>query len=104
LELRLQKGRIEMAEIIKDKYIVIKTEDAEKYLDDFERHQLELALESIVKGRESDGKIINTYYLCNTDEPYSDKVLQVILGGEDAKNGTLKPSGRTCENCTRWDQ
>ena len=79
-----------MAEIIKDKYIVIKNEDAEKYLDDFERHQLELVMQSISKGREADGKTQNTYYLCNTDEPYADKVLQTILDGEDEKKKEYK--------------
>lgn len=79
-----------MAEVINDKYIVIKTEDAEKYLDDFERGQLEMICRRIAKRREADGKAVNAYWVCNQDEPYADKVLQVILDGEDQKKNEYK--------------
>ena len=32
----------------------------------------------------------NKYYVCNQDEPYADKVIQIILNGEDQK---LKQKG-----------
>lgn len=31
----------------------------------------------------------NSYYVCNTDEPYAAVVYQVILGGEVLKNGAV---------------
>lgn len=66
-------------------HIVIKKEDSLKYLSDKERQQLDSILQAIMGGREKDGKRpVNTYYICNTDEPYASFVYGVIMGGETA--------------------
>lgn len=63
-------------------HIVIKREDAYKYLTDVELKTLERLLENIRTGRHKEGKPLNTYYVCNTDEPYSHIVRDIILLGE----------------------
>lgn len=69
-----------MEKIKKNTHIVIKREDVYKYLTEPELISLEYILNSISIGRARDGrKQDNTYYICNTDEPYADKVLEVIL-------------------------
>lgn len=66
-------------------HIVIKHEDVLKYLSAQEQQQLDGMLETIATGREKDGKEpVNTYYICNTDEPYANFVYGVIMGGETA--------------------
>ena len=62
-----------------NKYTVIKNTDAEKYLTKYEKLALENICSLIIKGRKMDGKKSNSYYVCNTDEPYADKVLELIL-------------------------
>lgn len=75
-----------MAEIKYDTHIVIKRADAEKYLAKHGQMQLEALLAAISIGREQDGKPAeNSYYVCNTDEPYADWILQAILDGEAGK-------------------
>lgn len=70
-------------------HIVIKKEDADKYCSAEELFQLKRILKVIEHGRQLDGKTLsNSYYICNTDEPYADKVLDVILTGEVNKNTT----------------
>lgn len=67
-------------------HIVIKREDALKYLTEVEYQTLESLQNTITKGRAEDGKKpINTYYICNTDEPYAEMVKGVIVGGEYVK-------------------
>lgn len=67
-------------------HIVIKREDALKYLTEVEYQNLEQLLSTISKGRSEDGKNpYNNYYICNTDEPYAEVVHGVIMGGEAAK-------------------
>ena len=45
----------------------------------------------------------NTYYVCNTDEPYADAVHKVILGGEALKNENASycpdACGTSCDEC-----
>jgi len=61
-------------------HIVIKTEDIFKYLTDNQIKHLDAILNTIADGRKKDGKNPNnSYYICNTDEPYADEVLKVIL-------------------------
>lgn len=68
-------------------YIVIKREDALRYLTEVELQSLETILSVICEGRSKDGKEpFNTYYMCNTDEPYADFVHGAILAGEASKN------------------
>lgn len=67
-------------------HIVIKREDAYKYLSEDEYQSLEMILDRIIVGRAKDNKNpINSYYICNTDEPYADTVIGVITGGEIGK-------------------
>ena len=67
-------------------HLVIKCEDIFKYLSNDERKTIANFLDKITQGRERDNKKpINTYYICNVDEPYADVVRGVILAGEYAK-------------------
>lgn len=67
-------------------HIVIKKEDIFKYLTDNQIKYLDAALDTIANGRKKDGKKpVNSYYICNKDEPYADKVLEVILKAESEK-------------------
>lgn len=64
-------------------HIVIKREDIFKYLTDNQIKYLDAVLNTIADGRKKDGKKTdNSYYICNTDEPYADEVLEVILKAE----------------------
>ena len=67
-------------------HIVIKKEDALKYLTEVEYQTLEELQNKIMRGRAEDGKkTINSYYVCNVDEPYAEAVLNAILNGERKK-------------------
>lgn len=67
-------------------HFVIKNEDIFKYLSEDERKTLADLQDKIMRGRARDNKKpINTYYICNVDEPYADVVRGVILAGEYAK-------------------
>lgn len=71
-------------------HIVIKRQDASKYLTEIEYQALEQMLYNISIGRNKDGKNpINSYYVCNTDEPYAEAVHGVIIGGEAVKEQYL---------------
>lgn len=64
-------------------HIVIKREDVFKYLRDNQIRYLDAILNTIADGRKKDGKKTeNLYYICNTDEPYANEVLEVILKAE----------------------
>ncbi len=64
-------------------HIVIKREDILKYLTDNQIKYLDAVLNTIADGRKKDGKKTNnSYYICNTDEPYANEVLEVILKAE----------------------
>lgn len=68
-------------------YVVIKRDDALKYLTEVELQSLEHILCTIEQGRASDGKkLFNKYYVCNVDEPYAQVVHGVIIGGEATKS------------------
>lgn len=67
------------AELKQGTHVVIKIEDAEKYLDKLQLIQFKTLFAIIDMGRVEDGKDINTYYVVNTDEPYADEVLDLIL-------------------------
>lgn len=69
-------------------HIVVKKEDALKYLTEPELKSLEHILNTIAKGRAEDKKKpTNQYYICNTDEPYAEIVHGVICAGEYSKKG-----------------
>ena len=60
-------------------HIVLKFEDIEKYLGEFEQSKLLTFLEDIRDGRLRDGKRENNeYYLCNRDEHYVQGVFNLI--------------------------
>lgn len=64
-------------------HIVIKKEDVLKYLTDDQIKYLNTILSTITDGRKKDGKKPdNSYYICNTDEPYANEVLDIILKAE----------------------
>lgn len=75
-----------MASRIYNRFIVIKSNDADKYLTEAEKESLSDIMLAIMNGRAREGKVPeNVYLVCNTDEPYAEKVLQDILQGEDYK-------------------
>lgn len=63
---------------IANKFIVIKNDDVEKYLNFKGRVTLNCAIEVIEDGRSVDGKKNNTYLVINTDEPYADEVIEIM--------------------------
>jgi hypothetical protein len=75
-----------MEQDLRIKYTVIKLADIEKYLSVPAQDLLKAMLEDIENGREAEGKQPNFYYVCNTDEPYADAVIETILDGEKAKH------------------
>ena len=73
-------------EIKTDAFVVIKNEDILKYLTGTEQEQLAKMLHIIATCRLDAGKRpVNSYYVCNVDEPYANKVREVILHGEGDK-------------------
>ena len=62
-------------------YIVVKREDVAKYLTKDEISLLESLLNKINNGRITDNKELNSYYVCNKDEPYSKNVYKAIIDG-----------------------
>jgi len=72
-----------------NKFIVINR----KYLEDLRKTRpnqvakFEIMLDSIMCEYPR-----HKYYVCNQDEPYSEKVIKTILDGEDAKR-------QSCEGC-----
>ena len=68
---------------IYEKFIVIKKNDAERYLTAEEFKMLRILQKKILTGRMSDGEMQNnTYYVVTTDEPYAMQVRDLILRGE----------------------
>jgi len=67
-------------------YYVIKNKDAAEYLGKSEIEVLLQIQDKISKARMLNGKkAFNEYWVCNIDEPYADKVIEVILKGESDK-------------------
>ena len=63
-------------------HLVIKIEDAKKYLTLKEQAALDEMLCKIESGREKDGKTrVNHYYICNKDELYAKDVWEAIQKG-----------------------
>lgn len=67
---------------IEYKFNVIKQQDADKYLSEEGRKTLDNILWHINRGRQKENKKLNSYWVCNQDEPYAEKVIEIILGGE----------------------
>ncbi|WP_373845411.1 hypothetical protein [Clostridium sp.] len=85
---------------MEDKFIVIKKEDAEKYLNENGKQALRNILEVIADGRSIDNKKSNNQYLVvNQDEEYADLVKKLILK-ETSEREIIETIAR---NCVAWD-
>lgn len=60
------------------KYVVLKLEDCNKYLDDLGQMALDLICQTIVDGRYEDGKKFNEYIVINKDENYINDIINVL--------------------------
>lgn len=64
-------------------HTVLKNSDIENYCLDEDIYNLEVIKEKIRLGRLQDGKpIVNEYFVINKDEPYVDRITDVIELGE----------------------
>lgn len=63
---------------MKDKFIVIKKEDAVNYLSPRGILDLTAVLCTINSVRQSEGKKQNTYLVINTDEEYADDIIDIL--------------------------
>ena len=73
-----------MAEYV-EKFIVFHEKEL-KHLTDEGRDNFSAIMKAIQLGRIHEGKTpLNNYYVCNQDEPYAQKVIDIILAGEDEK-------------------
>lgn len=68
-----------------EKFIVINRKDL-KHISEEGKANLDAIFKGIQVGRiNDDKKALNNYYVCNQDEPYAKKVIEIILEGEDMK-------------------
>jgi len=67
------------------KYLVLKWDDIEKYLNKYEREELLASVEKIDAHRSLSGKKQNTYVVVNEDEPYAEKVWELIQEYEEKR-------------------
>lgn len=66
-------------------FVVLNLKNVEKYLTNKQKDQLELICASVTQGRNHDGKKINSYLVVNTDEPYAEKIREIIKIEESYK-------------------
>jgi len=90
-----------MAEKQKDKFVVISRKDIIDYFTWPEAVELSTLLKKIQRRRKEDGKAINSYIVCNQDEPYAEEVWQLILKGESANEKKDKNKIKTKVNKAR---
>ena len=62
------------------KFLVVKNEWIQDSLSFLERHMLTKLIEKVVEGKPE-----HSYYVVNTDEPYAEKVWELIEKGENSK-------------------
>lgn len=63
----------------RDKFIVIKREDAANFLDRVQRDILSRILKAIASSRLRKGKKTdNEYLVINTDEPYAPEIIEIL--------------------------
>jgi hypothetical protein len=75
------------AEYEDDKFLVLKKEDIEQYLNYNQKLEFQECLNAIKYKRRIYGKpAVNKYYTCNQDEPYAQEVIDLILTREAQKN------------------
>lgn len=66
-------------------YTVIKNEELLESLNETERNIFNLLLHKVMLGKPA-----RKYYVVNKDEPYSHKILEVILDGEESKGASYQ--------------
>jgi hypothetical protein len=65
---------------LEERYFVLKWEDIEAALMDYQKGQLSLICYDVRSYRESQGKPQNQYVVINQDEPYFNDVLKLMDG------------------------
>lgn len=73
-----------MAEV-QIKFLVFNISDVIHYLNSGEITMLTALHGKIENSRIRNGENVNSYWVCNQDEPYADEIIQIILQGEDKK-------------------
>ncbi len=68
-----------------NKYLVLKWDDIRKYLSLEDESCLNSVVESIDRKRSLDGKKNNSYVVVNEEEPYAEKVWDLIKEEEERK-------------------
>lgn len=85
---------------MKNKFVVIKQEDTDKYLNEKGKEALHGILETIADGRSTDNKkSCNEYLVVNKDEEYADLVKKLISKEVSARE-IIETIAR---NCVAWD-
>lgn len=62
----------------KEKFIVFKIEEVNKYITNEGKFDLDIISEIINRERAKENKPLNTYLVINTDEPYADEVIEIL--------------------------
>jgi hypothetical protein len=61
------------------KFLVLKNEDLDRYLDEHSEDQLYNIFQTMEAGRIYDGKVDdNQYLVINRDEPYAEEVIEIM--------------------------
>jgi len=63
---------------ILDKFLVLKWDDINQYLNGKGRDCLNECIEAVSGGRRMGGKAPNTYLVINTDEPYAHEIVEIL--------------------------
>jgi len=70
------------------KYLVMKWYDIASSLSGVELKAFVKLIDKVSAERKASGKKENNYIVCNQDEPYAEKIWQMILDGEREKRHT----------------
>lgn len=73
---------------VEQKWVVFNNKDINRYLDENEQRSLSHFYQKVYNGRMKEGKPINSYIVCNEDEPYSNEIWEVLKNGEAKKHKT----------------
>ncbi len=68
-----------------NKYLVLKWDDIKEYTNDEQKKWIERTCFSIRNHRLAHGKKDNSYVVVNEDEPYAEKVWQMIQEHQDGR-------------------
>jgi hypothetical protein len=63
---------------MKMKYVVLKVDDINRYLDEKAKIEISAADATIGTLRMYEGKNLNSYLVINTDEPYVNEVIEIM--------------------------